>query len=363
MTYGSGARIGPGSAETRRIIQSELTDNHAERHPMKTSTLILAALVAVAVPVEAQQRIDERFPADAAGSVEVANISGSISVTTWDRNEIEVTGTLGRGTERLALERDRRNARIRVVIPSNARNVQGTDLRIRVPAGKNVSIRGVSAGVTVDGVQGDVDARSTSGNVTVTGAPANVRAGSTSGDVTLSVNTRGQVTASSTSGSVEVSGNAGNGVSAESVSGNVDVTAVTPEVRASSVSGSVSVQGGAERISASTVSGRARVADARARYTSMESVSGSLVYIGELPRGAAFDLKSHSGDIELVLPRDARLDLDARTFSGRITSEFGGEARRTSQYGPGRELRYSTGDGGGLVRAQTFSGSVKLRRQ
>lgn len=330
---------------------------------MKTMTLILAALVAVAAPGEAQQRIDERFATDGAGSVEIANVSGSISVTAWDRNEIEVTGTLGRGTDRLAIDRDRRNTRIRVVIPRNSRNVQGTDLRIRVPAGKTVSIRGVSAGVTVEGIRGDVDARSTSGDVTVTGAPANVRGGSTSGDVSVSVNTRGQVTASSTSGSVEVAGNVGNGVSAESVSGHVEVTAVTPEVRAKSVSGNVSVRGGAERISASTVSGRARVSDARARYTSMESVSGSLVYVGELPRGAAFDLKSHSGDIELVLPGNAAIDLDARTFSGGITSDFGGEARRSSQYGPGRELRHSTGDNGGLVRAQTFSGTVKLRRQ
>lgn len=330
---------------------------------MRISTFVTAALVAYAVPAAAQERIDEAFASDATGTVEIANVAGTVTVTAWDRNEIRVTGTLGRGTERLELDRGRQNTEIRVIIPRNARNVRGSDLHIRVPAGKQVAVTTVSADIEVEGVQGAVSARATSGDVAVSGRPASVRATSTSGDVTVDVTTAGRVAATATSGDVRVSGSVADGVSAESVSGDVVVTASTPEIRAKSVSGDVGLEGARGRVSASTVSGDARIVGGQLQYASFESVSGDLLYEGDLTSGAAFDLESHSGNITLVLPRGVGADFEVQTFSGDIQSQFGGEVRRTSRYGPGSELRLSTGGSGGILRIQTFSGTVKLQRR
>ncbi|HET7275889.1 MAG TPA: hypothetical protein VFI91_12045, partial [Longimicrobiaceae bacterium] len=98
--------------------------------------LILLALVFWVAPAAAQQRVDETIRTSATGVVRVSNLAGNVNVEGWDRNEIRVTGVLGRGTERLAITGDAEQTEIRVIIPQNSRNVEGTDLQIRVPAGK-----------------------------------------------------------------------------------------------------------------------------------------------------------------------------------------------------------------------------------
>jgi DUF4097 and DUF4098 domain-containing protein YvlB len=329
---------------------------------MKTLMLAVSALLGTAAAAAAQETIDESFRSAATGSVSISNVAGSVTVTAWDQAEIRVTGTLGRGTERLELDRDPQEAVIRVILPRGARNVGGTELQVRVPAGKHVTVSGVSADVTITGVTGAVTARSTSGDVQVTGRPASVQGVSTSGKVMVEANTPGRVTVSSTSGDVRVSGAAG-GLSAETVSGEVLVDASTPDLRARSVSGDMRLEGVSGRLSASSVSGDARVLRGRAQFASMESVSGDVLYEGEIASGAAIDLKSHSGDVELVLRGDGAAAFDVESFSGGISTDFEGEVRRTSRHGPGRELRHSTGNDGGLVKIRTFSGDVKLRRR
>lgn len=329
---------------------------------MKTAFAVLA-LATVAAPAGAQQRIDETFASDPRGSMEIVNVSGSVRVTAWDRNEVRVTGTLGQGTERLELNRDPLNPQVRVVLPRSSRNVRGSDLEIRVPAGKTVAVRTVSADIGISGVRGTVDARSTSGDLEVRGEPAEVRAGSTSGDVRVDVKTSGRVTAESTSGDVDVRGSARQSVNVESVSGEVNVTATTPEVRAESVSGNLNLSGMTGRVSASTVSGDAVVTGARIQYGSFETVSGNLRYAGDVTANGAIDLQSHSGNIEMLLPGDVSADFEAQSFSGDIRSDFGGQVERTSRYGPGRQLRFTTGRNGGRVSIQTFSGTVKLQRR
>jgi hypothetical protein len=64
--------------------------------------VLLAALLAVGT--RAQEPIDETRQVTPDATVEVENISGSVVVMGWDRNEVKITGTLGRGTERLDIE-------------------------------------------------------------------------------------------------------------------------------------------------------------------------------------------------------------------------------------------------------------------
>lgn len=307
---------------------------------MKILSLVLLAWLAAASAAPAQERIERSIPTRATGSLEIVNPSGSVEVVGWDRNEIQVTGTVGRGTERVEIN----DRRIRVVLPRNARNVRGTELRIRVPQRKDVSVETVSADIGVEGIRGGVEAQSVSGEVEVAGSPREVRVSSTSGDIGIHGSATGRVTA-------------------EAVSGNIDVDAATPDVRARSVSGEIDLRGVRERVTATTVSGEVRVVGEGVRFASLESVSGDLEFAGSFAPRASATLESHSGNVILRLPPDAPLDVDVTTFSGGIENAFGPEARRTSRYAPGRELRFATGRGGARVSANTFSGNVKLLRR
>lgn len=326
-----------------------------------SGTLLLFTGLAAASVAAGQTPVDRTVATPQTGSVEVSNVTGSIRVVAWDRGEVRVTGELGRGTERLDVTSAGDRVTIEVIIPRNARNVGSTDLEVRVPARKNVTARGVSADVTVQGVTGQVNAMSTSGDVRVSGNPALARVGSTSGDVELEVSTA-RIEANNTSGDIRVRGTARESIAAESVSGNVQVAAPAPEMMAKSVSGDLTVTGATRRLSASTVSGAIQVRGARLQYGALESVSGNIAYAGALEADAGVSVQSHSGSITLQLPGSVGARFQVTTFSGGISNAFGPEAQRVSRYGPGEELRFTTGDGGALITVKTFSGSVRLVR-
>ncbi len=313
-----------------------------------------------AAPLAAQQTIDQTVPSARTGQVEISNLAGSVRVVAWDRDQIQIQGRLGEGAERLDVSGDRNRTVIQVILPRNARNVRGSDLVVRVPAAKQVSVRTTSADISLENLTGAVNGQSTSGGVTVSGSPASVSARSTSGDVQVDVGNSATVQASSTSGDVVVRGNVRESVSVESVIGDVDVSGSTPEVRAKTVSGDLLLRGINGRVTASTVSGNATVQQSRVQLGTFETVSGNFRYDGDLPPRATLNVQSHSGDVELRLPRNTPAEFDVRTFSGQVQNQLGPAAERTSRYGPGQELRFTTGNGGGLVSLKTFSGNVRL---
>ena len=61
------------------------------------------------------EEVDKRLEAAADGHVDISNIAGAVTVTGWTRNEVEVTGTLGRNVKELVFERDGDKVTIKVL--------------------------------------------------------------------------------------------------------------------------------------------------------------------------------------------------------------------------------------------------------
>ena len=93
----------------------------------------VAALCTLASPAWAGTPINQRAAADPGGAVEISNVAGTVRVTGWDRNEVEVTGELGEGTERLDFAVVDKVTRVKVILPNRSNNVEDTDLVVRVP--------------------------------------------------------------------------------------------------------------------------------------------------------------------------------------------------------------------------------------
>jgi DUF4097 and DUF4098 domain-containing protein YvlB len=311
---------------------------------MKTVFSLAMAIATIAGSAAAQQTINETRPAAPCGAVEVHNTAGSVRVVGWNRNEVQVTGTLGRGTERLDFTTEGDRTRIRVVLPRNARDVQGSQLEIRVPVQSSPQVQTVSADIEISGVRGGLEAQAVSGRVEITADRAPT------------------LKASTVSGGVRLRGSSGS-VDAESVSGTLDIQVATQRARAKTVSGDLTLREASGSAEASTVSGNALVDGGRFNRMSLSSVSGTLHFRGELEQGGLYHLNSHSGNVELRLPARTAADFEVNTFSGRITNDFGPAAERTSRYAPGMELRFTAAGGGARVVAKTFSGNVRLIRQ
>jgi len=194
-----------------------------------------------------------------------------------------------------------------------------------VPKRSRLEIDGFAASISVEGIDGLVQAETVNGSIVIA------------------------------AGSKEVS--------AESVNGAVDVSCPCQRVEASSVNGAVTVRGAGGVVEASTVNGRLIVEGASFERVQLETVNGGLRFAGELGSGATVDIESVGGSVELAFPAGVAADFNLSTFSGAIENEFGQEPRRTSRYTSEKELVFSTGKGGATVAVNTLSGSIRLRKR
>lgn len=284
-------------------------------------TTILACLLATTVFAE---DVNRKVDAARDGHVDVSNISGSVTVNGWSRNEVEVTGTLGRNVEELILERDGDDVLVKVKVPRHGGRGIDSDLRISVPQNSSIDIGTVSADIDVTDVTGEQSLHTVSGDVTTEFSGEDLVAESVSGDV-------------------EVSGDKSDGeIEANTVSGDVTLFRVGGEVVGESVSGNVIVDEGS--------------------FTRAElnTVNGEIVFHGELREDGRLNIETVNGDVDVDFVGDVSAKFEVDTFNGGIRNCFGPKAERTSKYAPGWELEFTEGDGSGRVEISTMNGGVNI---
>jgi len=282
------------------------------------------ALLAGAPAAFAGTPINERAAADPAGHVEISNIAGFVVVTGWARAEVEVTGELGKGAERLEFSRAGKLTRVKVIMPNRSSRAESTNLIVKVPAGGSVSVNTVSAEVRVQGVKGAQRLQSVSGDVETHSAAEDVECKTVSGNVTV------------------------NG------SGERSLLTVT------TVSGDAHVNRVAGEVNGNTVSGNFTIAMGDTARSRLRSTSGDLGIRGRLVPEARLDFESISGGIRLDLEGPVGAEFDVSSFNGDIRSCFGPKPVRTSEYAPGSELRFREGQGSARVRVKTLNGDISL---
>lgn len=129
-----------------------------------------ALLATLPLPVAADTALNARAQARPDGRVEILHMGlGSINVQGWERPEVEVTGRLGRGSERLDFNSEGGLVRIEVVLtPGDKGHILDTasKLVVWVPSGSDLSIRS-GWDVKVRGVTGPQSVRSLNGRVSL----------------------------------------------------------------------------------------------------------------------------------------------------------------------------------------------------
>jgi DUF4097 and DUF4098 domain-containing protein YvlB len=286
-----------------------------------------AAMLCAAPLAGASTPIDQRAAADPRGTVEVSNVAGTVRVTGWDRNEVEVTGELGDGTERLEFVASDKVTRVKVILPGRSHNVDDTDLIVRVPAASRVAVNTVSADIDVEGVTGSQRLQSVSADIRTQADAEDVECKSVSGDVSIKGTGRKAL------------------VTVTTVSGDATALKVAGEVNANTVSGNLTL-------------GLGETSRSRVRST-----NGDLTIASVLAADGRFDVESISGDVRLELHGPVNAEFDVSSFNGEIRNCFGPKAVSTSEYTPGKELRFREGQGSGRVRLKTLNGDIDLCRK
>ena len=154
-----------------------------------TALWILGALPLAASAEEGT--IDRTVPAEPQGEVLISNVSGSIDVRGWDRNEVKVTGDIGDDVERVDVSTTGGRTVIKVVVPHGGSNDSEATLEVQVPRMSSVEVSAVSADVSSRGVLGTQRIKTVSGEITADVAGDNSEVRSVSGDITLRLTSAG----------------------------------------------------------------------------------------------------------------------------------------------------------------------------
>jgi DUF4097 and DUF4098 domain-containing protein YvlB len=292
---------------------------------MKTK-LIAAGLGAMAVmlPVTAvsSEEIDKTLNMSNDGLVQVENMVGIIEFSGWDRSEVQIRGEAGDDVEEVEITSTATGVKIRVHNRSGKRNIEGTNLYLRIPQSASIEADSVSADITVSDNLGErVLLNTVSGDLEIDASPELLEMHSVSGDVEF----RGTASRSSV----------------ETVSGEIALVGPSGEISINTVSGDVSLEAGEV---------------SRGRF---ESVSGDMTLTLSLGDGGRLSCDSMSGDVKLRLPASQQAEFTVQSYSGDINSEFGSSTRVSK--GPGQMLRHKEGENGAEIRLETFSGDVYIR--
>jgi len=281
-----------------------------------------------------EKEVRRSFSVDPGASITLENISGNITITSWEGAKVEMIAVkngksdLFDQVEILTSARaSRLNIRTKYLNNGNNINVS-VQYDLKVP--RNVvldRIESVSGNIKISGVDGRITARTVSGRV-------------------HAVDITGRSTINSVSGNV-IAGNIKGDIVAASVSGNVQISQIQGCVQASSVSGSVFIEN-------NSPSDNDLIASA---------VSGSIRFDGRLDPDGQYDIKSHSGTVTLNLPVNSNFVIDASTSTGSIKSDFDiRENEKAQKTGKAKVLAGVVGSGGPIVDLRTYSGNILIRK-
>ena len=307
----------------------------------------------------AKEKFEEKFEKTVAlakdGKVYLSNIAGDIDVKTWDRGEVKIDAlkvskhsSMDKAKEYAGLvkiEVTEEGGTLSIVTkyPKNGpKNMSvSVDFNLMIPAGATADINSVSGDLTLTNIGGAAKAETVSGDVTLEKVAGTLKGKTVSGNVTVM--------------------GAAKGVYCKSVSGNVKVDDVVGDAELQTVSGTIEAGSVKGSITAENTSGDVKLIDVTdAKVIKAKTLSGDVDYVGVIYSDGSYNFKSHSGVVILSVPSDAAFDLEAKTFSGSIESDF--EITLTGKISK-KELKGSVNGGGATLEVKTFSGDVHMKKK
>src|SRR6266487_1054388 len=246
--------------------------------------MLAAAMLVTLAP---QRQTDTTIAVPAGASLSVNNFGGGITVHGWSENRVKVHAETGRrGRVEVSLVGNT------VVVKASSREGAPSvmDFDITVPQSMGINLSGTYADITVDGVQGPINAETVNGEV-------NVRGGK--GIITLH-SIQGSVTLADASGRIEVN----------SVNEDIELTNVSGEIKVETTNGGIMMTGiQSSSVDAGTING-----DIDASFTlPLTSTTGKHRKTFKIGSGSArMELESFQGDIQMRRPQELQDRIDRK---------------------------------------------------
>lgn len=269
------------------------------------------------------------YPLSAGGIVRLDNFNGSVEISGWDKNTIDIDGTKYARTEyrlqeiKIDIDHNPNSVTIRTIPPIDRHGNAGARYVIHVP--RHTELAGIissNGAIRVESVEGSTHLRTSNGSVH----------------------------ANMLNGPLEV----------QTSNGTIDIADVSGDTTLRSSNGTIRADIRKGRFAATTSNGSitAHLRDQDASPVRVQSSNGHI----ELTMDATREVHASTSNssITVRLPSSVNATVDAHTSNSSITSDFDVSVRggMISKH----RLQGTIGSGGPLLDLGTSNGSIKLLR-
>jgi len=288
----------------------------------------------------------------------------------------------GPGEERTSL-----GAEFDITVPARYNldiETQGGDINLEsslqgevraITAGGDVHTADVSGRVRVETAGGDillgnvgqrVEARTAGGSIRVDNVAGEATLETSGGEITAG-HVAGAVHAETAGGDVVIDG-AGGPVVAQTAGGQIRIGPSTGEVHAQTSGGSIWCRGARGRVDVDTAGGSINLFDIQGAIRASTAAGRILAQIqGGRKTFGASELENSMGDVQVFIPADLALTVDAAIESGaghEILSDFPLVVQGSGEGSCDREIvgRGKLNGGGEVLRIRTVNGDIEIRK-
>lgn len=268
------------------------------------------------------------YPLNTGGSLEVESNNGSIEISGWDKDTVDIEGSKYASTEsrmrdiQIDISHSPASVRIKTVPPIDRHGNYGARFVIRVPRHTELtSIASSNGAIHVDNVEGQTRLKTSNGGIRATSI-------------------QGLLDARTSNGSIEISG----------VTGDTTLHTSNGGIRSELRKGS---------FEATTTNGpiTARLTDPDTKPVHLESSNGHI----DLTMDAAREVHAETSNSSIIvrLPGSIGATVRAHTSNSSITSDFDVTAHGSISK---HRLDGTIGAGGPLLDLGTSNGSIRILR-
>ncbi len=278
---------------------------------MLTTTALLATLLALPVG-------DTTVAVSRGTRLSVNNHAGRITVTAWNRDEVQIRSVSSDDDAEIRVERSGSELLVSQRMRYGPTEI---DLTINAPAWMALSLQGIETEIVVAGTAAPVRAQSVEGNVTISGGADNVDLSSVDGDV-----------------------------SADGVRGNLDIQAVDGNVTVRNLAGALNIQ---------AVDGDAILDGITSSSVRVSSVDGDIRFSGAIAPNGSYAFKTHDGDISIRPAGALNATVTVSTWSGEFESATPVTVSGSQE---GNRFSFTVGTGSARLELEAFDGLIRLEK-
>ena len=263
--------------------------------------------------------MEKQFTVGPDATLVIQNFSGSVSVAGGSDSSVRVRASgpdIEDGEDPLRVKQ----LGNRITITTEGRmGPTPVDYVVTVPPGTEVRANTVEADLTIQDTRGAVDVQTVNGAVAVAGA-GRCAIHTSAGDIVL-----------------------------DRIEGGCDVTAVSGDIQARAVAGELVV---------SATNGDVTVSASRLTRTTVQGINGDINLETSISPDGQYELKSNNGDVQLLIPPDARVTAALKTRHGDLSVKLPGDATKSDKY----RWQGTINGGGARVTMESSNGDVRLDR-